>query len=235
MLPRHLSPQERRALRARQLQGQPAPAAGPRHAPSTTVQDLRAQLPAKVPSRRSLAVYHEVVIRRRTHEEVAKQFQISRQRVGQLVRQVQRYKSNLPAQIQGLTEEQQINLATHETRQWLEEVRDQAIRKLQETRHTEERTLDDGSGTSQKASVTRQLPPRSGFLAVALQAVSRWGALGGAGEQWNIKRIVSHRRARFGKLGTPPLGASGKKNFGQFCIQGKKYRHGKSCADRDQQ
>ncbi len=238
------SPQENsREQRARQQaktpsaatgtpQGEPEnkPAAAPPRKRHRGVLGLQSEIPKKVPSRRDLQVYQLAVIRRRPQAEVAQQFHITPQRVRYLVRRVRLWKCTLPWQLDGLTDEQQINLATHETRDWLEEVRDQALDKLNDTTTTEERTVpSQGDQPAQPRTVSKRLLPKSGFLNVAMNAVSRWGRLGGAGEHWNLARIRATRRARFGKLGPPPIGPCGKKNFNRFCISGAKYKLGKSC------
>jgi hypothetical protein len=95
-----------------------------------------------------------------TQEEVGRQFGISQSRVGQIVQRVRLWKSNQPWQLPDLTEQQQINLATHETRQWLEALFDMALHEL------------------------KSPDPKVGFMNAALRAVSKLGELGGAGQQW---------------------------------------------------
>jgi hypothetical protein len=108
--------------------------------------------------------------------------------------------------ILGMSRRQQINLATHETRLWLEVIRDKALAGFEASSqrygtHRYKRQPGDelpGSRELFHDHTIRTQPPKSGFLAIALAAVLKAGLLGGAGQQWQAGGAVqqSHRFAR---------------------------------------
>ena len=170
------------------------------------IRTLQSEIPKTTPSRRDLEVYQAAVLLGRRQEDVARQFHISPTRVRQLIRRVRLWKSTVPWQMLGLTDEQQINLATHETRDWLEAIRDRAL-----------------SGDAASDQHTPR-SPKCGFLAIALQATCRWGRIGGAGEQWRRLATNSTMPAASAvenvpsEQPPPSMGTCGKKNPSQISM-----------------
>jgi predicted transcriptional regulator len=157
------------------------------------VADMEQLLPRKVPRLRDIQIYESVVFEKMSQHDVAAIFGLSQPRVCQIVAEVRTWKATVPWEVAGMTDEQQINLATHETRQWLSVIRDKALEKADLTEGASHRMVYDKSGQQvHSESNRRSIPPKPGFLAIALQAVLKAGQLGGAGEQW--KRPKSAER-----------------------------------------
>jgi hypothetical protein len=76
------------------------------------VRDFRKMLPRKVPRRRDLDIYQTVVHDKLSQHLVAEIYGLSQTRISQIVREVRAWKATLPYEIPGMTEQQQINLAT---------------------------------------------------------------------------------------------------------------------------
>ncbi|HUE70098.1 MAG TPA: hypothetical protein VMP01_04345 [Pirellulaceae bacterium] len=153
------------------------------------VADMQQRLPRKVPRLRDIQIYESVVFEKMSQYDVAEIFGLSQPRVCQIVEEVRTWKATVPWEVAGMTDEQQINLATHETRQWLTVIRDKALEKADLTEGASHRMVYDKNGQQvHSESNSRSIPPKPGFLSIALQAVLKAGQLGGAGEQWKRSR-----------------------------------------------
>ncbi len=159
---------------------------------SARVASMEKLLPRKVPILRDIRIYESVVFEKISQYDVAEIFGISQPRVCQIVQEVRTWKSTVPWEFAGMTDEQQINLATHETRRWLEVIRDKCLAKADDTECGSSQMVFDKNGTQVRNAVDRRSQtPKPGFMAVALQAVIKAGQLGGAGEQWRQRRVQS--------------------------------------------
>ncbi|HUE72849.1 MAG TPA: hypothetical protein VMP01_18330 [Pirellulaceae bacterium] len=149
------------------------------------VSDMKKLLPRKVPRLRDLQIYESVVFEKMSQHLVAEIFGLSQVRILQIVREVRAWKSTVPYDIPGMTDQQQINLATHETRQWLVRIRDKCFEQADMISSGETKTyIDESQNTTRRTISQRSVTPKPGFMAVALAAVNQAGKLAGAGEQW---------------------------------------------------
>jgi predicted transcriptional regulator len=160
--------------------------AGRRREASLRVKELNQLLPRKVPRQRDLKIYEYVVFQQMSQYDVAELFGISQPRVCQIVEEVRTWKSTVPGQIPGMTDEQQVNLATHETRRWLEVIRDKAMKHLDASEKDLhfQKIVTEKQEEVQRVDNIKPQSPKSGFLNIALKAVIKSGELGGAGQQW---------------------------------------------------
>lgn len=156
------------------------------------VSDMQKLLPRKVPRLRDLHIYEYVVFEKMSQHMVAEVFGLSQVRVLQIVREVRAWKSTVPYDIPGMTDQQQINLATHETRQWLVRIRNKCFEQADMISSGETKTyIDESQNTTRRTISQRSVTPKPGFMAVALAAVNQAGKLAGAGEQWMRSRAPS--------------------------------------------
>ena len=160
-----------------------------RHSPER-VKDFQRMLPCQAPRLRDLRIYESVVYDQLLQHDVAQIFDITQPRVCQIVQEVRAWLSTTPWELSGMTEQQQMNLATHETRRWLEVIRKKALASHEKTDAQCEklRTVEDQRGNVHRERTYHNQPPTSGFLKVALQATIKAGELGGAGQQWVARR-----------------------------------------------
>src|SRR5687768_1511083 len=77
------------------------------------VKDLEHQLPRNVPRLRDLQIYEYVVFQQMSQYDVAQLFDITQPRVCQIVQEVRAWKSTVAWEVPGMTDRQQMNLATH--------------------------------------------------------------------------------------------------------------------------
>ncbi|HUE71729.1 MAG TPA: hypothetical protein VMP01_12655 [Pirellulaceae bacterium] len=157
------------------------------------VKELKRVMPRKVPRLRDLQIYEYVVFQQMSQYDVAQIFDLTQPRVCQIVQEVRAWKSTVAWEFPGMTGEQQMNLATHETRRWLEVIRDKSLAAHDQTAAQQEtvRTSENAGGFTGRNTTLQSQPPRPGFLNIALKAVLKAGELGGAGEQWRQCRMQS--------------------------------------------
>lgn len=150
------------------------------------VKELKRVMPRKVPRLRDLQIYEYVVFQQMSQYDVAEIFDVTQPRVCQIVQEVRAWKSTVAWEFPGMTGEQQMNLATHETRRWLEVIRDKSLAAHDQTAAQQEtvRTSENAGGFTGRNTTLQSQPPRPGFLNIALKAILKAGELGGAGEQW---------------------------------------------------
>jgi hypothetical protein len=159
-----------------------------RHSPER-VKDFQRMLPRQAPRLRDLRIYESVVYDQMLQHDVAQIFDITQPRVCQIVQEVRAWLSTTPWELAGMTEQQQMNLATHETRRWLDVIRKKALDAHEKTdaQCARYRTVENQRGKVSERTFHNQ-PPTAGFLKVALQATIKAGELGGAGQQWVASR-----------------------------------------------
>ena len=158
---------------------------GFRHSP-VRVKDLARLLPRRVPRLRDLRIYEAVVYEQMSQYDAAQVFDITQPRVCQILQEVRAWLSTVSWEFPGMTAEQQMNLATHETRRWLEVIHKKALASHAKADANLEtvRKIDDQRGHVRTERTSRSHPPTPGFLKLAFQAVVKSGELAGAGQQW---------------------------------------------------
>jgi predicted transcriptional regulator len=192
---------------------------GFRHSPAR-VKDLRRVLPRQVPRLRDLRIYEYVVFEEMSQHDVAQIFDVTQPRVCQIVQEVRAWLSTVPWEFPGMTDEQQMNLATHETRRWLEVIRKKSLAGHEKTDAQCEtiRSIENQAGFVRREKTYRTQPPTSGFLKVAMQAVVKAGELGGAGQQWPAISRQSTAESPQSTAPTPPsaIPDSGERPISEF-------------------